>query len=49
MSTFAITISLAVSLCSGVSMSDVQKRVQELQKQHPEAKVNVRVSKKSCQ
>lgn len=41
-----VTISLVVSLCSSVSMQEVQKKMAELQAQNPGAKVTMRVDKK---
>jgi len=44
-----ITIALIVSLCSGnVTMDQVKAKVAELEAQHPDAKVSVRVDRK-CQ
>lgn len=42
----SLVISLVVSLCSGVSTADIQKRVDELQKQHPDARISVRIDRK---
>lgn len=41
-----LVIAVVVSLCANVNMTDVNKRVSELQRQHPEAKVSVRFDKK---
>lgn len=43
----SLVISLVVSLCSNLSTADINKRVEELKRQHPDARVSVRVSK-SC-
>jgi hypothetical protein len=42
----AIVITLVVSYCSGVSQQDIRSKLAELHKQHPEAKVSVRLDKK---
>lgn len=41
-----LKIILTVSLCSHPDLTAVQKRIAELQKQHPEAKVTLKVSTK---
>lgn len=41
-----LKITLVVSLCAGLQLTQVQKRIDELKKQHPGAKVTVRVDQK---
>lgn len=41
-----LAIALIVSMCSNTNMNDVHKRMAELQKQFPDAKITVRVDKK---
>ena len=41
----SLTIAIIVSLCSGISMTDVSKRKAEIEAQHPDAKVSVRIDK----
>lgn len=41
-----VHIALIVSLCSGISMTDVAKEKSRLEKQNPKATVTVRLDKK---
>lgn len=41
-----LKIILTISLCSHPDMTQVQKKMAELQKQHPEAKISLKVSTK---
>ena len=44
-----VKIAVVVSVCSHIAMTNVQKRVAELQAQNPKAQVTVRLDKKCTQ
>lgn len=41
-----VAIALIISLCSTVSMTEVQKKKAELEHQFPDAKVTIRIDKR---